>query len=54
MEPREYRKYVKARQVKFPFPVVLDGRQIAADSWITILSESPEFLLPVSVPEGRL
>ena len=49
---RDYRKYVKARQVKFPFPVVLDGRQIAADSWITILSESAEFLLPVSVPEG--
>ena len=49
---REYRKYVKARQVKFPFPVVSDGRQIAADSWITILSESAEFLLPVSVPEG--
>ena len=49
---RDYRKYVKARQVRFPFPVVLDGRQIAADSWITILSESAEFLLPVSVPEG--
>ena len=49
---REYRKYVKARQVKFPFPVVSDGRQIAADSWITILSESAEFLLTVSVPEG--
>lgn len=49
---RDYRKYVKARQVRFPFPVVSDGRQIAADSWITILSESAEFLLPVSVPEG--
>lgn len=49
---REYRKYVKARQVKFPFPVVSDGRQIAADSWITLQSETAKFLLPVSVPEG--
>lgn len=49
---REYRKYVKARQVKFPFPVVSDGRQIAADSWITLQSDTAKFLLPVSVPEG--
>ena len=49
---REYRKYVKARQVKFPFPVVSDGRQIAADRWITLQSETAKFLLPVSVPEG--
>ena len=49
---REYQKYVKARQVKFPFPVVSDGRQIAADSWITLQSETAKFLLPVSVPEG--
>ena len=49
---REYRKYVKARQVKFPFPVVSDGRQIAADSWVTLQSETAKFLLPVSVPEG--
>ena len=38
--------------MKFPFPVVSDGRQIAADSWITLQSETAKFLLPVSVPEG--
>lgn len=49
---KDYRKYVKARQVKFPFPVILNGRQIEADQWITLKSETVDFLLPVSVLEG--
>lgn len=49
---RDYRKYVKVRQVQFPFPVIADGKKIEAKSWITLNSEQAGFVLPVSVPEG--
>lgn len=49
---RDYSKYVKDRQVKFPFCVVYDGRRIEADTWISLQADKTTFLLPVDVEEG--
>lgn len=49
---RDYRKYVKERQVCFPFPVLYGEEQISENTWITLKSDSLSFVLPVSVAEG--
>lgn len=49
---REYAKYVKDRQVCFPFPVLYAGQNIEAESWISLKDGTASFVLPVTVEEG--
>ncbi len=49
---RDYRKYAKDRQVKFPFHVVIKGQTIEAGTWLSLKSEQMVCTLPVDVTEG--
>lgn len=48
----EYGKYIKSRQVKFPFDVEKEGERIGADTWIEV-TEEEVFYLPTDVKEGK-
>lgn len=48
----EYGKYIKSRQVKFPFDVEIEGERIKAEQWIEIRKEEV-FYLPTDVSEGK-
>lgn len=54
---RDYAKYYKSKQVKFPFDVYLANKSgfVPANTWITIPvnQELTEFYMPVWVPEGK-
>ena len=58
---KDYKKYTKEKQVKFPFDVYIDtaykenGKYLAADTWYTVpLSQSvTDFYLPTWVQEGN-
>lgn len=54
---RDYAKYTKEKQVKFPFDVYSETKQAfyAANTWISIPvnMETATFFLPVWVPEGK-
>lgn len=54
---RDYLKYYKAKQVKFPFDVFTETKQAfyPANTWITVPNDiqSVTFFLPVWVPEGQ-
>lgn len=49
---RDYEKYVKLRQVQFPFEVYDGDIYFAAGEWIDLPSQQKEFYLPVGVHEG--
>lgn len=49
---RDYEKYIKQRQVQFPFEVYDGDIHYAAGVWINLTSEQKEFYLPVGVHEG--
>lgn len=52
---RDYAKYIKSREVKFPFEVYMcDGDDYTyydADTWITLHQDSTKFYLPIWVNE---
>ena len=52
---RDYAKYIKSREVKFPFEVYMcDGDDYTyydADTWITLHEDSTKFYLPIWVNE---
>lgn len=54
---RDYAKYIKEKQVKFPFDVYTESKAgfYPANTWISIPVdiETVEFFLPVWVPEGE-
>ena len=49
---RDYAKYTKSREVKFPFDVMKSGTLVAANTW-TSISDTTQFYLPVWVNEGQ-
>ncbi|WP_338657305.1 DUF5704 domain-containing protein (plasmid) [Sporosarcina psychrophila] len=54
---RDFAKYVREKQVKFPFDVYTETKQgfYPKNTWITVPThiETPGFFLPVWVPEGQ-
>lgn len=52
---RDYAKYIKSREVKFPFEVYMcngdDYTYYDADTWITLYQDSTKFYLPIWVNE---
>ncbi|MFJ7891365.1 DUF5704 domain-containing protein, partial [Lysinibacillus xylanilyticus] len=54
---RDYAKYIKEKQVKFPFDVYTKTKQgfYPANTWISVPvdMESVDFFMPVWVPEGQ-
>lgn len=49
---RNYEKYVKRRQIRFPFEVYDGNVRYTKDTWIDLPSERKTFYLPVGVHEG--
>lgn len=49
---RDYNKYTKYRQVRFPFPVYYKEQYIAENQWINLEKETESFYLPIGVDEG--
>lgn len=49
----DYAKYIKKREVRFPFDVYLNGAYIAAKNWTEITNEITQFYLPIWVDEGK-
>ncbi|MBO5247262.1 MAG: hypothetical protein J6B28_08405 [Eubacterium sp.] len=49
---REYSKYVRYRQVRFPFEVYIGDVRYEKDTWIDLQESEKEFFLPVGVAEG--
>ena len=49
---QDYSRYIKNRQVRFPFEVVYQGTRIPAKEWIEV-SEIEEFYLPTDIKEGK-
>lgn len=50
---RDYERYMKSREVRFPFDVYQDKTFYQAGTWITITREYTEFYLPIWVDEGE-
>lgn len=49
---QDYSRYIKNRQVKFPFAVSYKGVRKEKDTWIEV-DEQAEFFLPADVTEGK-
>lgn len=49
---QDYSRYVKSRQVKFPFEVLYDGVRQEKNKWIEV-GEEAQFYLPTDVAEGK-
>ncbi len=49
---QDYSRYIKSRQVKFPFAVIYNGERQEENSWIEI-GEEARFYLPVDTKEGK-
>lgn len=50
-QTRDYAKYIKRREVKFPFDVYKDGNYIKSGTWIEVTEEYPAFYLPTWVED---
>ncbi|MFW5645904.1 MAG: DUF5704 domain-containing protein [Acetivibrio ethanolgignens] len=49
---QDYSRYIKRRQVKFPFEVIYQGETKSSNSWVEI-GENATFYLPMQVAEGK-
>lgn len=52
-EYRDYAKYIRSRQVKFPFDVYRGNVYIRAGTWIQLYEDITNYYLPIWVNEGK-
>ncbi|BCN32408.1 DUF5704 domain-containing protein [Anaeromicropila herbilytica] len=50
---QDYAKYIKSREVKFPFDVYEGSTYIRAGTWVTLTQDETSFYLPIWVDEGK-